>query len=153
MDTFTHSKEELLEAVEMPANRRSALELVDPKEKSQPPMPEDYQQELRAAQRKAEERIAKALDRINDVEAAKTKEHLGRHRPVPAPKPHKEPPPLKAEPPKAPPGLTADKKPPAPARSRDMLGTRPGPRPSRPPRPKAPDVGREPPERTIDIDI
>jgi conjugative relaxase-like TrwC/TraI family protein len=143
MDTFTHSKVELLEAVEVSGDRRSALELVEPKEKAQPPMPEDYQQELRAAQRQAEERIVKALDRINAAKERKTKEQLGRHRTVPAPKPHKEPP-------KASPGLTADKRP-APARSRDMLGTRPPPKPSRAEPPKIRDVDREPPGRTIDI--
>jgi conjugative relaxase-like TrwC/TraI family protein len=129
MDTFTHNKQELLEAVSAAADRRSALELVEPKEKSPPPMPEDYQQELRAAQRQAEERIAKALEQIDAAKERKTKEQLGRHKTVPAPKPHKE------------------------ARTRDMLGTRPAPKLSRPAPRKAPDVEREPPGRTIDIDI
>jgi hypothetical protein len=105
VDLFVANKEETLDALDHSSERLSAMELVKGKKEAKP-LPTDYRQELQAAQRRAEDRIAEkrialALEKVNAAKEQKLKDELGRHREMEAPKPQQDKSVRKAEPLKA----------------------------------------------------
>jgi conjugative relaxase-like TrwC/TraI family protein len=77
LDIVTGNKVELLEAVLPSSRRHSAMELVEPKPETNP-LPEDYREELRKAQERAEAALRPKEG---------TRRQLGQHRTLPTPTP------------------------------------------------------------------
>jgi leucyl aminopeptidase (aminopeptidase T) len=104
MDVVTNNKAELLDAVQPSSQRRSAMELVE-KTLGAKPLPEDYREELRKAQARAEEmasqRNEEQKQRMEErpkaemSDAERLREQLGQRPELPNPeqaKPQRKPP-------------------------------------------------------------
>jgi ATP-dependent exoDNAse (exonuclease V) alpha subunit len=113
LDVFTNNKAELLEAVEPSSQRRSAMELVAATS-DEKPLPEDYREELRRAQERAELKLAHKSEpaKARKKDKQPLRESLGAQREPSMPRQEKAPAKLlKATPPdlSQPPAMTKAK--------------------------------------------